>query len=133
MSEKTEDKFSKDAGLDVRPPRPKDPFWEWVLQIVVLRGPLATAVGVVLEILANVAAGGLFGNLPGVMDFLMDKSFPVALGSFLVFHIVGWVICLHQWPYITREKVDPYRPIPKQDFEIEHDDMVIVGRVYRKS
>lgn len=117
-------------------PKKKSSFMENLLLIIFIRGPIAMAIGIILE------AGFwmLFGLLLGpsaLGDKMMATESPALdLTMFLIFHVIGWFIMWHQFPVMTGEIPDSFSPneflMDDNEFVIQHGRFIINGKVYKK-
>ena len=106
-------------------------FGDWLLGVVMFRGPIATGIGIILEVFFYCIAAFLFGNAKWYQDFTDNHTITFTVVSFIVFHIIGWIIALREWPYIIGDYVDPYAPVPSKEFSFEKDGYTITGKIYK--
>lgn len=109
---------------------------EKLINILFIRGPIATGIGLTLEFAGWMLFGFLLGPTP-LGEFVMNIESPWFHGAtFVMFHIIGWMIMWEQWPVLSGEVDDSMNPsygaLQDNEFVVEQGSYVISGRVYRK-
>lgn len=108
---------------------------EWIIINLVFRGGMAMSVGLTLEVITHFALGTIFGY--AYLTTYESLTFFWHVVIFLSFHVIGWMLVLRDWDFITgdRRDIDPMyaTPYPETDFTIDRGSYVIKGNVYRKA